>query len=58
MTEIYEVEQSIEGPILDHIQLDTDLSISAKQTCNPTDISVSPCNNRTVFPSPLLRQRV
>jgi hypothetical protein len=31
MTEIYEVEQSIDGPILDHIQLDTDLAIAAKQ---------------------------
>ncbi len=26
--------------------------------CNTTDISVSPCNNRTDLPSPLLRQRV
>ena len=25
--------------------------------CYPTDISVSPSNNRVVFPSPLLRQR-
>jgi GTP cyclohydrolase II len=32
MTEILEIlENSIDGPILDHIQLDTDLAIAAKQ---------------------------